>query len=75
MPTTKRNIILSSGQSKEEAMNKAKLRLICRSPTCLKQNREDGNDSEVEPIILPYVYRYLVNELAAMNIKLKMDIK
>jgi DNA-directed RNA polymerase I subunit RPA2 len=75
MPTTKRSIILSSGQSREEAMNKAKLRLICRSPSCLKHVSEDGNDDQVEPIILPYVYRYLVNELAAMNIKLKMDIK
>jgi len=75
MPTTKRSVILSSGQSREEAMNKAKLRLICRSKTCLKHVSDDGNDDQVEPIILPYVYRYLVNELAAMNIKLKMDIK
>jgi len=75
MPTTKRSVILSSGQSREEAMNKAKLRLICRSKNCLKHVSDDGNDDQVEPIILPYVYRYLVNELAAMNIKLKMDIK
>lgn len=75
MPTTKRSVILSSGQSKEEATNRAKLRLICRSPACVKYAGEDGNDDQVEPIILPYVYRYLVNELAAMNIKLKMNIK
>ena len=56
-------------------MNKAKLRLICRSPECQKHSGEDGDDDHVEPIILPYVYRYLVNELAAMNIKLKMDIQ
>ena len=75
MPTTKRSVIMSSGQSREEAMNKAKLRLICRHPDCEKYAGEDGDDDAVEPIILPYVYGYLTNELAAMNIKLKMDIK
>jgi DNA-directed RNA polymerase I subunit RPA2 len=35
----------------------------------------EGNDEAVEPIILPYVYRYLVNELAAMNVRLKLEIK
>jgi DNA-directed RNA polymerase I subunit RPA2 len=75
MPTTERSIILSAGQSKEEAMNKAKLRLLCRSPACKKHVAEDGNDDQVEPIILPYVYRYLVNELAAMNVRLKVEIK
>jgi len=75
LPTTKRSTILSSGQTKEEAMNKAKLRLICRDPDCQKRINEDGDDDQVEPIILPYIYRYLVNELAAMNIRLKMDIK
>jgi DNA-directed RNA polymerase I subunit RPA2 len=29
----------------------------------------------VEPIILPYVYRYLANELAGMNVKMKLEIK
>jgi DNA-directed RNA polymerase I subunit RPA2 len=75
MTTTERSTIMSAGQSKEEAMNKAKLRLICRSPGCLEQVSEDGSDDAVEPIILPYVYRYLVNELAAMNVRLKLDIK
>ena len=75
MPTTERSTILSAGQSKEEAMNKAKLRLICRTPSCLEKVSEDGNDDQVEPIILPYVFRYLINELAAMNVKLRMNIK
>jgi DNA-directed RNA polymerase beta subunit len=35
-------------------------------------NRDDGNDEAVEPIILPYVFRYLVNELAGMNMKLEI---
>ena len=76
MPTTQRSAILSAGQSKEEAMNKAKVRLICRSPKCMEQlASEDGSDDQVEPIVLPYVYRYLINELAAMNVKLKMDVQ
>jgi DNA-directed RNA polymerase I subunit RPA2 len=76
MPTTQRSAILSAGQSKEEAMNKAKVRLICRSPSCMEQlTGEEGNDDQVEPIVLPYVYRYLINELAAMNVKLKMEVQ
>jgi len=36
---------------------------------------DDGNDVAVEPVVLPYVYRYLVNELAGMNIKVKMELE
>jgi DNA-directed RNA polymerase I subunit RPA2 len=36
--------------------------------------RDEANDDAVQPIILPYVYRYLANELAAMNIKMKMNV-
>lgn len=86
LPTTERSTVLSAGQSATEAIQRAKLRLYCRNPKCVKAAaREDsghdedsgsgGNDEAVEPIILPYVYRYLVNELAAMNIKMKMEIK
>jgi DNA-directed RNA polymerase I subunit RPA2 len=74
-PTTERSTILSAGQTSTEAVQKAKLRLFCRNPQCQEATREDGNDECVEPIILPYVYRYLVNELASMNIKLKLEIK
>lgn len=75
MPTTERSTTLSAGQSSFEAMQKAKLRLYCRNPKCKETIREDGNDDAVQPVILPYVYRYLVNELAAMNVKLKLEIK
>lgn len=76
MPTTERNTIQTTGQSVSDAINKPKLRLYCRSPECMKvAKREDGNDDAVEPIILPYVYRYLVNELAGMNVKMKLEIK
>jgi hypothetical protein len=29
----------------------------------------------VEPIVLPYVYRYLVNEMAGLNVRMKLDIR
>jgi DNA-directed RNA polymerase I subunit RPA2 len=75
-PTTQRSSIQTTGQSVSEAVNKPKLRLYCRSPACIEvANRDDGNDEAVEPIILPYVFRYLVNELAGMNIKMKLEIK
>ena len=75
LPTTERSTILSAGQSATEAIQKAKLRRFCRNPKCQEATRDDGDDECVEPIILPYVYRYLVNELASMNMKLQVDIK
>ena len=75
MPTTERSHTLSAGQSASEAMHKAKIRLYCRSPKCKERIQDEGNDEAVQPIVLPYVYRYLVNELASMNVKLKLDIK
>jgi DNA-directed RNA polymerase I subunit RPA2 len=75
-PTTQRSSIQTTGQSVSEAVNKPKLRLYCKTPSCIEvANRDDGNDEAVEPIILPYVFRYLVNELAGMNIKMKLEIK
>jgi DNA-directed RNA polymerase I subunit RPA2 len=76
MPTTERCVVQTTGQSASEAINRPKLRLFCRSTACMKATaRDDGNDAAVEPIVLPYVYRYLVNELAGMNIKMKMEIQ
>jgi len=89
LPTTQRSAVLSAGQSSTEAIQKAKLRLYCRNPQCIEASAkhsqsanahhadshdEAGNDEAVEPIVLPYVYRYLVNELAAMNISIKLEI-
>jgi DNA-directed RNA polymerase I subunit RPA2 len=76
MSTTQRSIIQTTGQSASDAMSKPKLFLVCRSPSCQKVSEHgDGNDDAVEPIVLPYVYRYLINELAGMNIKMTMEIK
>jgi DNA-directed RNA polymerase I subunit RPA2 len=89
LPTTRRIAVGSLGQSLSERIHKAQLRLFCRNPTCMEaagltedgndENDDDGgnggSDDAIEPIILPYVYRYLVNELAAMNIKIKLEIE
>lgn len=76
MSTTQRSIVQTTGQSASEAITRPKLRLYCRNPTCIEAAANDGgNDEAVEPIVLPYVYRYLVNELAGMNVKMKLEIK
>lgn len=74
MPTTERSNALSAGQSVVEARQKARTRLYCRTPQCQARIREEGNDEAVQSIILPYVYRYLVNELASMNVRLKLEL-
>merc|ERR1712150_248842 len=76
LPSTERSKVLSSGQQSSEALHKARLRTFCRNPACLKTlDREEASDEKVEPVILPYVFRYLANELAAMNIKMKLEFK
>jgi DNA-directed RNA polymerase I subunit RPA2 len=75
LPSTERSTILSAGQSASEAIHRAELRLFCRNQACREVAGDQGNDDAVEPIVLPYVYRYLVNELASMNVKLKVDIR
>lgn len=76
LPSTERSMVQTTGQSASEAVNKPKLRLFCRNTACMAAaDRADGNDEAVEPIVLPYVYRYLVNELAGMNVKVKLEIK
>jgi len=75
-PTTERNTVLSTGQGSRESIQRAQLRFFCRNLKCTQAvGREGGNDDSIEPIILPYVYSYLINELAAMNIKATMEIK
>ena len=73
-PTTERSTVLSAGQN--AAVSKPRLRVYCRNTKCRgKTTREGASDDMVEPIVLPYVYRYLANELAGMNIKMVMNIK
>lgn len=75
-PTTERNTVLSTGQGSADSIHRARLRLFCRNPKCKVVAEKEGvDDDAVEPIILPYVYRYLVNELAAMNVKMTLEIK
>lgn len=74
-PTTERSTVQTTGQSAAEAINRPKLRQFCRNLACVACNRPNANDDSIEPIILPYVYRYLVNELAGMNVKIMMEIE
>jgi DNA-directed RNA polymerase I subunit RPA2 len=72
-PTTERSAILSAGQRSSDA-TKHQLRVFCKNAKCCNAVLNEANDDAVQPIILPYVYRYLAIELAAMNIKMKMNI-
>jgi len=81
-PCTERSSILSAGQSVVDAQHNAKLRVYCKNAGCIAAasgsfdgSGNNADDDHVEPIVLPYVYRYLANELAAMNIKMKMDVQ
>ena len=56
--------------------SQARLYAFCRNPKCHGETgREGANDEMVEPFVLPYVSRYLANELAGMNIKMIKDIE
>ncbi|KAL7545410.1 hypothetical protein ACHAWF_008756 [Thalassiosira exigua] len=72
-PATERSAILSAGQKSSDA-TRHRLRVFCRNAKCCGAVGDEANDDAVQPIVLPYVYRYLANELAAMNIKMKMNI-
>jgi len=80
LPTSERCTILSAGQSAADAKNNARLRMYCRcsleEDESNENNAEKNTDSpDIEPIIMPYVYWYLTNELAAMNISMKLEFK
>lgn len=76
-PTTERHTVKSTGQSASDAANKARLRLVCRNASCQEaaKNQVCASDESIEPVVVPYVYRYLANELAGMGIKMTLDIK
>lgn len=48
----------------------AKVNRARRAPFCISCNTGD----HCYPVPVPYVFRYLVNELAAMNIKIKLEL-
>jgi DNA-directed RNA polymerase I subunit RPA2 len=75
-PATERSALASTSSIMNSSMSsRSRLRIFCRNPQCRENTRDGADDEMVEPIILPYVYRYLANELAAMNIKMTLDIK
>jgi len=75
-PTTERSKVLSAGCRANDEKG-TRFRVYCRHPMCREEteNYPGSNDDMVEPIVLPYVFRYLANELSAMNIKMTLDIK
>ena len=44
----------------------------CADPKCMAAVPEGQTDPCVVPIAVPYVFRYLVAELLAMNVKLQL---
>lgn len=57
-----------------EGAGQGELAMAARAKTqwfCVKCRRGD----QCEPVAMPYVFRYLANELAAMNIKLTLSLK
>ena len=61
--------MLSAAQSgvltAEAAVASSQSKAVCRA--C--------GGGKAKPVALPYVFRYLANELAAMNIKLSLTLK
>ena len=65
-PATERSTLLSAGQKATDA-TKHHLRVFCRNAKCCNAVGEESNDDSVQPVILPYVYRYLQMLLYTKN--------
>ena len=67
-PTNVKNSLNSSEDDEE---------VICRSDTCTIIRKESAGSvkSDIVRVSMPYVFRYLANELGAMNIKMKLNVK
>lgn len=67
-PALSRSAVLSAAQqgplTAAAAVSSSQSRATCR--LC---------ESKAIPVALPYVFRYLANELAAMNIKVELQLK
>jgi DNA-directed RNA polymerase I subunit RPA2 len=68
---------LVSADGDADDANKKKKRLKrrivnrCKNPACLASK----NKGKVESVAIPFVFKYLVNELAAMNIRVSFGLK
>jgi DNA-directed RNA polymerase I subunit RPA2 len=66
-PTNVKNSLNGSEEDEE---------VICRSEFCTaKQKANSTFKSEIVRVSMPYVFRYLANELGAMNIKMTLKVK
>ncbi|KAG5182121.1 DNA-directed RNA polymerase I complex subunit Rpa2 p [Tribonema minus] len=68
-PCHQRSAVTSAGRSEEEVIQASRCRYICRA---LKTCQDKG---QIESVAMPYVFRYLANELAGMGIKLTLTVK
>ena len=61
------------GDSTDKKKKRLKRRIVnrCKNPACLA-SKEKG---KVESVAIPFVFKYLVNELAAMNIRVSFGLK
>jgi len=75
-PATERGALASTGIMISSMTSRSRLRIFCRNPLCReKATREGADDEMVQPIILPYVYIYHVNDFVFIKIKMRLDIK
>ena len=56
------------GQGAPKTRLRRRRQVSCRNPECAKAG------GRVEKVALPFVFKYLVNELAAMNIRVSFDM-
>ena len=61
----------SDGDAKRKKRLKRRIVNRCKNPACLA-SKEKGR---VESVAIPFVFKYLVNELAAMNIRVSFGLK
>lgn len=67
-PTNVKNTLNGNAEDEE---------VICRTEFCTQLRGETGGNSksEIVRVSMPYVFRYLANELGAMNIKMTFNVK
>lgn len=57
--------------SKKKKRLKRRIVNRCKNPACLASKQK----GKVESVAIPFVFKYLVNELAAMNIRVSFGLK
>ena len=67
--------LCSVGEDEQTISMQARTNIICRVCEAEKaQAGAEGEDYKIATVALPYVFRYLINELAGMNIKVRLKL-